>query len=94
MKVLFKQPRKLWVQDEKKDMKVSKHFPKGVHELPDALLEDWFFKALVEAKDVTIDAPDTELAPDRPVLKATKEGLKQPASDGKKPKPHSLKKAG
>ena len=32
----------------------QKIYPKGVHELPDGLASDWFFKAAVESKDVLI----------------------------------------
>lgn len=44
MKVEFKYPRCI----------DGKDYPKGMHELHDELVDHWFFKGLVKAKDVTV----------------------------------------
>jgi hypothetical protein len=58
MKVIFKYPRKLNVLGEsgKKEGKlfVADKLPQSV---PDALKDDWFFKALMKAGDISV-VPD------------------------------------
>ena len=41
----------------------GKHYEKGVHELPDALADHWYIKALIKDKDVVLlDQPKVEEA--------------------------------
>ena len=64
MLVRFAHPRKLNL-----GKKESKLYPKGVHEVPDHLKEDWFFKAQVKEGHLAImpkEEPAAEEAPAKP----------------------------
>lgn len=64
MLVRFAHPRKL------NHGKQSKLYPKGVHEVPDALKDDWFFKAQVKEGHLAImpkaEEPAADEAPAKP----------------------------
>lgn len=84
MKVQFKQPRLLG----------SKRYERGVHEVPDAQAESWFFKALEKAGDIKVLGAEKP-----PASPAVEEKLEEPkaaeevkAEEVKKHQPQSQNK--
>lgn len=81
MQVQFKFPRKLQGIPDKDGKPSAKLFSAGsqIHEVPDEMAENWFFKAMVKAGDISVipvaiaaskaDKP-TKAAPSQPQKKA------------------------
>lgn len=71
MQVQLKGPKKL----------AGKLYKKGVHELPDALLDDWFLKALLKDGDaVLVEKAITPIEAAPPKGKAAAKSAPQPQS--------------